>query len=336
MISAKVIADSQNPFGDRITTMEVTMPRMILAEFNTHRMFSRNSASSRAIPFKKMVKMVKENPFIPLAWMQDHNGMQGSKYITSRYKNWLLRKLWLLARTLAVIVATWLNKANLTKQLCNRLLEPFMWHTVLVTATEWNNFFEQRCPRYEVVTSISKTAYTFKSRQEVLEFVTRYEKFDMLGWRDLDWLKINKGDAEIHMMAVAEAMYIALNTSTPEQLREGEWHLPYGKVDSDELENHLKGSRHYKEYNENPLLILIKIVVARCARLSYKLFGKKGKIDFVADIDLHDKLEEKKHWSPFEHCGKAMTEAERTKNKRSGNFTGFIQYRKTFKNENIN
>lgn len=68
MIQAKIIADSLSPQGHRITTMQVTFPRMILAELNTHRLFSRNSASSRAIPFEKMVKSVQENPFIPTVW----------------------------------------------------------------------------------------------------------------------------------------------------------------------------------------------------------------------------------------------------------------------------
>ena len=72
-ISAKVIADSKNEFGNRITTMIVTFPRFILAELNTHRMMSRNSASSRAIPFEKMLEAVSNNPFIPIAWQKDHN-----------------------------------------------------------------------------------------------------------------------------------------------------------------------------------------------------------------------------------------------------------------------
>jgi thymidylate synthase ThyX len=82
MIQAKIVADSLNPQGDRLTTFIVTFPRIILAEFNTHRMFSRNSASSRAIPFDKMVKSVQENPFIPIVWQKDHKGMQGKEYLT--------------------------------------------------------------------------------------------------------------------------------------------------------------------------------------------------------------------------------------------------------------
>ena len=81
MISAKIIADSKCPRGHRLTTFIVTFPRIVLAEFNTHRMFSRNSASSRAIPFKRMVKMLEENPFIPIAWQKDHKGMQGVEYL---------------------------------------------------------------------------------------------------------------------------------------------------------------------------------------------------------------------------------------------------------------
>ena len=82
MIQATVIADSITRSGDRATTMLLTFPRFLLSEFNTHRMFSRNTSSSRAIPFEKMVKSVQEDPFIPIAWQKDHKGMQGIEYFT--------------------------------------------------------------------------------------------------------------------------------------------------------------------------------------------------------------------------------------------------------------
>lgn len=141
MISAKIIADSKNEFGQRLTTFVLTFPRIVLAEFNTHRMLSRNSASSRAIPFTKMVKMVQENPFIPIKWMKDHSGMQGNEFFEDIGN---IRYEWLGARDLAVIKATKLSEAGVTKQIVNRLLEPFMWHTVIVTASEWENFFALR------------------------------------------------------------------------------------------------------------------------------------------------------------------------------------------------
>jgi len=149
MISAKILADSVNTQGDRLTTMEVVFPRIVLAEFNTHRLFSRNSASSRAIPFNKMVKMVEENPFIPLAVQYDHKGMQGSSYFGEREYEAFVAS-WLHQRDLAVRSAQQLHGQGATKQLCNRLLEPFMYHKVIVTATEFENFFKLRNPVYEI------------------------------------------------------------------------------------------------------------------------------------------------------------------------------------------
>lgn len=160
MINAKVIADSINEQGNRITSMVVTMPRFILAEFNTHRMFSRNSASSRAIPFKKMVKSVQDNPFVPIAWQKDHKGMQGTEYFTDTENDIPhLNKMWLESKNSAISIAKSMYNCfenedgsleGATKQILNRLLEPFMYHTVLVTATEWENFFALRLPIYEI------------------------------------------------------------------------------------------------------------------------------------------------------------------------------------------
>ena len=170
-IEAKIIADSTCN-GHRITTMLLTFPRFILAEAKTHwiisglhgevevledisinsfREGSKNSASSRAIPFEKMVKMVEEDSFIPIAWQKDHKGMQGAEYFTDLKDIADAQSVWLSARDEAVRQAKMLNNnEGVTKQLCNRLLEPYMWHTVLVTATEWENFFELRMPCYEI------------------------------------------------------------------------------------------------------------------------------------------------------------------------------------------
>lgn len=143
-IEAKIIADSKSIRGERLTTFLLTFPRIILAEFNTHRMFSRNSASSRAIPFAKMVESVETNPFIPIAWQKDHKGMQGTEYLNDSSSKQAIFT-WLAARDLAVEQAIDLNdNIGVTKQLCNRLLEPFMWHTVICTATDYENFFKLR------------------------------------------------------------------------------------------------------------------------------------------------------------------------------------------------
>lgn len=143
-ISARIIADSLNEQGNRLTTFILTFPRIILAEFNTHRMISKNSASSRAIPFDKMVSMVEEDPFIPIKWMKDHKGMQGTEYFDDLDSFEYLNTDWLNARDAAVCQAKELSRRGLTKQICNRLLEPFMWNTVIATGTEWENFFALR------------------------------------------------------------------------------------------------------------------------------------------------------------------------------------------------
>lgn len=144
-IDATVIADSVNyETGDRITTFVATFPRIILAELNTHRALSRNSASSRAIPFKKMVEICLKHPFIPIKWQKDHKGMQGTEYFDDIKEVYALEREWLNARTDAAYNAKRLNDLGVTKQLCNRLLEPFMYHTAIITATEFENFFALR------------------------------------------------------------------------------------------------------------------------------------------------------------------------------------------------
>jgi thymidylate synthase ThyX len=146
-ISAKVLADSVNPKGERLTTLEVTMPRIILAEFNTHRAFSRNSASSRAIPVQKQLARIREDPFVPEAFPINQSGMSASEYVTKesdpgRYSD--LAYHWRVACDAAMSAAVDLSVAGVHKQIANRVLEPFMWHTVIVSATEWENFFQLR------------------------------------------------------------------------------------------------------------------------------------------------------------------------------------------------
>ena len=143
MHSAKVIADSLSPDGARLTTLEVTFPRIILAEFNTHRVFSRNSASSRAIPVEKMLKIVRENPYIPTHWGKNQKGMQAEEELSEDLQK-QARDLWLEARDRAIGVVDDLLDLGLHKQITNRLLEPFMWHTVIVTSTEWSNWTHLR------------------------------------------------------------------------------------------------------------------------------------------------------------------------------------------------
>jgi len=143
MYDAKILADSVTEAGHRLTTFQVCFPRIVLAEFNTHRVFSRNSASSRAIPVLKRIEGILEAPFVPEAFAANKAGMQAGGTLEGSGQE-EARKIWLDARDAAVKHATRLEKLGVHKQWANRLLEPFAWHTVIVTATEWENYWNLR------------------------------------------------------------------------------------------------------------------------------------------------------------------------------------------------
>lgn len=362
-IEAKIVADSISPQGHRITSMLLTYPRFIHGEVMTHRMFSRNSASSRAIPFEKMVKMVEEDPFIPIAWQKDHKGMQGTEYIRGNKEIQYCIDTWLRGRDYSIRVAKTLNKKaafpkgdfdssyediNVSKQLCNRLLEPFMWHTVLVTATEWDNFFELRCRQYPYWfynCDGSQDCKILKSKKDFIEehgsnapfYSIGGKKFDEMS--DLDWIKFSNSGAEIHIQTLAESMWDAINENTPKQLKAGEWHIPFGDNISYIPTPSAMMVSSLSHQQAVAIEQKIKVATARCARLSYMTHD--GEIDYEKDIKLHDSLLKNYHMSPFEHCARAMNDSEykefvKTKlGKMShewdygwcNNFRGWIQYR---------
>ena len=142
--SAKILLDSLAPTGERLTTMEVCFTRFVLAEFNTHRQFSRNSASSRAIPTSKLIERVLTDPVLPLEWGRNQPGMAAASLLDMEAVR-IAERAWLHARDEAVEAVRELQTLQVHKQVLNRLLEPFLWHTVIVTATEWTNFFALRC-----------------------------------------------------------------------------------------------------------------------------------------------------------------------------------------------
>lgn len=130
--------------GARIDTQVVRMPRIILAEFNTHRIFSRNAASSRAIPFERMIAQIMDDPFVPLVWTSEKKGMQG-EIITDAKAIAELERCWLGARDEAVRWAEGIAYRGAHKSICNRLLEPWMWTTVVMTACDFSNYWKLRC-----------------------------------------------------------------------------------------------------------------------------------------------------------------------------------------------
>ena len=144
MIEAKVILDSVSPVGKRITTLQLKYPRWVHGEFLTHRAFSRNSMSSRAVPVAKMIEQVRNDPALPIHWGKNQPGMQAAEELTgddlgsAKYE-------WRNAARNAAESAEEMHWLGAHKQIVNRLLEPFQWMHTVVTATEWDNFFVLRC-----------------------------------------------------------------------------------------------------------------------------------------------------------------------------------------------
>lgn len=141
-----LIADSVNPTGVRITTLSLRYPRFIHSEFMTHRVFSRNAASSRAIPVEKMIEQVRNDPAEPIYWGMNKPGMQATEEWDFDGENGSFPlQVWRAAADRAAEFAGRLHIAGLHKQVVNRLLEPWQWMHTVVTATEWDNFFRLRC-----------------------------------------------------------------------------------------------------------------------------------------------------------------------------------------------
>lgn len=158
--ASRILADSLSPGGSRLTTFEITFPRFVLAEFNTHRVLSRNSASSRAIPPEKQIERLLTAPFVPQFGTRV-KGM-GSGELNPRQLECV--EIWLEARDDAVRHAQKLIEFNVDKARINRLLEPFMWHTVIVSATDWSNFFglrtnEDAQPEFRVIAKMMLDEY---------------------------------------------------------------------------------------------------------------------------------------------------------------------------------
>ena len=142
-INASVIADSITNTGARLTTLELKYPRFILAQVNTHRAFSRNTSSSRAIPSAKLINQVRNDPAIPVKWGKNCAGMQSWEELVQVAES-LAKAAWLEGADRAADVAECLVDLGCHKQIVNRVLEPYLWTKQIVSSTEWDNFFTLR------------------------------------------------------------------------------------------------------------------------------------------------------------------------------------------------
>lgn len=319
-IKATMLADSISAAGIRMMTMEIEYPRLILAELNTHRDKSRNSFSSRAVPFEKMLKSLNGRP---VRFGEANPGMQdkGEDFealipvtgFDDTYE-FTSEEVWDMAKTDAITYAGLFYKAGYHKQVYNRLLEPFQMMKTVISGTEWDNFF---------------------------------------------WLRDDEM-ADPTLAELARCMREVKDKSTPVLLQAGEWHLPYldsivthrGRLYGD-IDN--EGDLHEFSLEE-----AIKVSCARCAAVSYRnegyglekclelydrLVGSDKKhasalehcatpmIDSgltsgnVVVADSNDPMFPKTWEDGISHV-------DRKGQLWSGNLRGFIQHRKTIKGEN--
>lgn len=289
----KILADSRAPNGKRLTTWSLTYPRFVHSELMTHRLFSRNSASSRAIPTAKLLEQIKNDPAMPVWWGKNQSGMQAREELTGD-KLVLCKKLWLEARDAAVDNVKVMSSFGLHKQIANRILEPFMFITVIMSATELDNWFLLRAhpdaqPEIGWVATEMKKQYGAAKPLEMSAGQWHLPLID-----DEDW--------DLAQEFVYEADLVDLDS---DPLSERPW-----STNVEMLRN-----------------CLIQVSVARCARVSYLRHNEKR--DFGEDIKLHDRLLASGHMSPFEHVAQAMTSRPACEGPIpwSGNLQGFRQYR---------
>ena len=173
MISARILADSVSMHGDRLTTFLLTMPRWMLAQLNKHRMLSNSAESSRAKPTLTQVEEVTRNPYIP-TFAANKGGMVAGDVLDADAQS-AARTMWLNALDSACYVAGRLaNGPGAHKQWVNRLIEPFAYVDVIVTGTEWANFYALRAsvhaqPEFEVLASIMQVKMLVSEPKPIAE-----------------------------------------------------------------------------------------------------------------------------------------------------------------------
>lgn len=214
---AKILADSISLDRNRLTTFEITYPRFVHSELMTHRLFSRNSASSRAIPIQKMIERIQDDPVLPVWWGKNQAGMQANEELPDEQIA-LCRNDWLFARDAAIKRAMDMHKRGLHKQIVNRLLEPWMWITVIVSATEWENFFHLRChpdaqPEIQKIAYMMRDAYLINNPRKFLVDEPIPWHLPLINQEDLEsWAACELSDMDLVKIGVGRCARVSYLT----------------------------------------------------------------------------------------------------------------------------
>lgn len=327
-INAKLVAYSVSPEGKKIATFELTYHRYIHGEVMTHRLFSRNAMSSRAVPVAKMLDIIRQSPAMPIHWGKNQPGMQAKEENNQNISyGWVstygkdMEELfcsasdgWNKAAKDAIKWAERFSEAGYHKQIVNRLVEPFQMMKTVTTATELDNFF---------------------------------------------WLRLD-ADAQPEIYELARCMKECLDKTEPELLKSGEWHTPY--VDHIKIyKQPKKGEEPTGEYSFKYLSSegkeltkeeALAISSSCCAQVSYRNLDNT----YEKAMAIYGRLLSgaKVHASPFEHQAtpiegldrqldgfvpyihwpEGVTHVDNKGQFWSGNFCGFIQHRQLLDNHN--
>lgn len=299
MYQALVVKDSI-AHGVRLTTVAVTLPRIMLAEQNTHRDFSRNAASSRAIPIPIRCDGIEKDPFVPEVFGKNQKGMQSSEVLDPE-DNAKAELIWREALSDALRHARRLADVRVHKEYANRITEPFSWVTQLITATSWDNYMN---------------------------------------------LRIHSA-AQREIQKAARLIKDAMDSSTPKELKEGEWHLPFVEP-GDETISSVVSPEMAAQLPDTFYRFGLFASVARCAAVSYERQNTKKAM--AEEIDRHNSLKSHGHMSPFEHQAKVASADEVLKTadfrwseekqtfvaRAIGNFSvPWLQYRKQIPGERV-
>lgn len=250
---------------ENLWTFELTYPRYIHSEFMTHRVFSRNASSSRAIPVKRMIEQVRNNPVIPPKVFMNQKGMVGeteADVVTATE----FYALWGEAAESACKTAEMMERLGIHKQHVNRILEPFQFIKVIVTATDWYNFFALRLAP--------------DAQPEIRQLARAiYDEMDRYRNKEVGVIEVSiprKDCPDIFARMGADKVHTIVS-------------LPY--ITDEDIEK--VGKDNYRQ--------LMKISAARCARVSYNNHDG-SKPDIEKDLGLFKHLYDSKHMSPMEHA----------------------------------
>lgn len=307
LATAQVVCDSINQDGSRLTSLEVTFPRPYLAEFNTHRVFERNSASSRAIPVWKRLAAVLEDPYVPLSFGANRPGMQSSEALAERDME-LAQYNWLSGRDLAVLQCYAL--AGGAKEILREAKDSEEAHKLVERILELQKEYGSRNPFQEVSRSVHKQ----HANRPLEPYSYHLVLVSSTEWRNFFGLRAS-GNAQPEAQDFALAMARAMMQSTPTLLHRGDWHLPYiMPIDKMDCKDPVE---------------LAYASAGKCARTSY--LTHDGKRALEKDVELAKSLCANGHMSPFGHVARPLSLGE---DANPSNFhKSWMQLRKLITNE---